>query len=413
MPKTIKQYKKKLKNTGKSLLRNSTLTRQLRNPETAGTYLKNNDVPALTAQEKAEIDSFWAEYGVRILNYDYYRMFYHVTGKHDPRFIPDSIAHRVLLPYYNDAEKMRAYVDKNMFQRLLPDMPFPKMFGQCMNGHFFGPDGRYVTDELTDEYVRLVYDAFMEAESGKSNHTAENAGETASAATDGTNNVAENAAAHALIIKQSQRSFCGKGVSLCKVESPADLRRAIEENNSGNFLIQAAIRQHAFFRQFNESSVNIMRITSWRHGGDVEIFCPCIRYGIEGSHTDVAFVDGEEIVQVVGIGADGVIYEGGVTMSGKPLAPVIPDKQVPNWDKVVETVRRNHLQLPYFDLVGWDFTLDEAGNVVCIEYNLLHPGTIIYQFAHGPLAGEHTEEFLSFLKDPANREKYLPAAARL
>ena len=391
MASTLKKYKKKLKTAGKSLLHSSSLTRRLKNPETAGTYLKNNDAPQLTAQEKAEIDAFWAEYGVKILNYDYYRMVYHVTGKHDPRFIPDSIAHHVLLPYYNDAEKMRAYVDKNMFQRLLPDMPFPKMFGQCMNGHFYGPDGKYATDELTDEYVETVFHAFQDYTARENN----------------------NDASHALIIKQSQRSYCGKGVSLCKVESPEDLRRAIEDNNSGNFLIQAAIKQHAFFRQFNESSVNIMRITSWRHGGDVEIFCPCIRYGIEGSHTDVAFVDGEEIVQVVGIGADGRIFEGGVTMSGKPLAPVIPDKQVPNWEKVVETVRRNHLQLPYFDLVGWDFTLDEAGNVVCIEYNLLHPGTIIYQFAHGPLAGEHTEEFLSFLKDPANREKYLPAAARL
>ena len=142
-------------------------------------------------------------------------------------------------------------------------------------------------------------------------------------------------------------------------------------------------------------------------------FCPCVRYGIEGSPTDVAFVDGEEIVQVVGIGEDGRIYDRGFTMSGSRLDPVVEDKQVPYWDKIKETVTRGHLQLHYFDLVGWDITLDEDGNVVCIEYNLIHPGSIIYQFAHGPLAGDQTDAFLSFLKDPANREKYLPAAARL
>ncbi len=383
MPKTIKKIKKQLKKTGKSILRNSGLTRQLKSAGISDAYIAKHDCPPLTAQEKNEIDAFWAEYGVKILNYDYHRMFYHVTGIHDPRFIPDSISHRVAVPYYNNPEKMRTYVDKNMFQRYLPEMPFPKMFGQCINGHFCGPDGEYISDEITDEYLELVYSAFLE-----------------------NNN-------DSLIIKQAMGSYCGKGVRKYTIASKEDLRNAIEENNSGNFLIQTAIRQHAFFRQFNESSVNIIRCTTWRHGKDVYFFCPCVRYGIEGSPTDVAFVDGEEIVQVVGIGEDGRIYDRGFTMSGNRLDPVVEDKQVPYWDKIKETVTRGHLQLHYFDLVGWDITLDEDGNVVCIEYNLIHPGSIIYQFAHGPLAGDQTDAFLSFLKDPANREKYLPAAARL
>ena len=67
MPKTIKKIKKQLKKTGKSILRNSGLTRQLKSAGISDAYIAKHDCPPLTAQEKNEIDAFWAEYGVKIL----------------------------------------------------------------------------------------------------------------------------------------------------------------------------------------------------------------------------------------------------------------------------------------------------------------------------------------------------------
>ena len=52
-------------------------------------------------------------------------------------------------------------------------------------------------------------------------------------------------------------------------------------------------------------------------------------------------------------------------------------------------------------------TVDEEGQIICIEYNIRSPGTIVYQMADGPFAGEHTRELLQFLTQPQNRKKYL------
>ena len=45
-----------------------------------------------------------------------------------------------------------------------------------------------------------------------------------------------------------------------------------EWNHSNNYLVQELIVLNQVFSQFNESSVNNMRISSWRQGNDVKIF---------------------------------------------------------------------------------------------------------------------------------------------
>ena len=45
---------------------------------------------------------------------------------------------------------------------------------------------------------------------------------------------------------------------------------------------------------------------------------------------------------------------------------------------------------------------------LCIEYNLTWPGSILYQYVQGPLAGDLTEDFLAFLKNEFIRKQYIP-----
>ena len=58
--------------------------------------------------------------------------------------------------------------------------------------------------------------------------------------------------------------------------------------------------------------------------------------------------------------------------------------------------------VPYFSWIGWDVTVDEDGKPVVIEYNILNPGTVLYQFG-GPLFDNRTELALGFLKDEKAR----------
>ncbi len=44
-------------------------------------YCQKNNIPDITDSEKEEIAEFYANYGIKILNYDWHRMYYHVTRK--------------------------------------------------------------------------------------------------------------------------------------------------------------------------------------------------------------------------------------------------------------------------------------------------------------------------------------------
>lgn len=73
-----------------------------------------------------------------------------------------------------------------------------------------------------------------------------------------------------------------------------------------------------------------------------------------------------------------------------------------------DLVKHNHLLIDNFDIIGWDFTVDKTGHVICLEYNIYQPGLILYQYVNGPLWGDKTDEMLAFLKDSKNRKKYIP-----
>ena len=211
-----------------------------------------------------------------------------------------------------------------------------------------------------------------------------------------------------IIIKEAVDTNTGRGVKKYTITSPNYLQETLESISSKNYVIQFAIEQHPFFSQFNKDSVNIIRLTTWRKDNVVHIFSPCVRYGIPGSATDVAYVDGEEIVNCVGIDSSGMVFNNGINLSGKVLSLNLKERQVPCWEEIVNLVVKNHLTMHYFDIIAWDITVDNESNVICIEYNIKSPGIQVYQFAHGPLAGEYSDEFLGFLQDIELQKKYLP-----
>ena len=67
---------------------------------------------------------------------------------------------------------------------------------------------------------------------------------------------------------------------------------------------------------------------------------------------------------------------------------VLEGYEIPSYDKVLETVKRLHFQMPFFDLVGWDMAVDELGDPVILEWNA---NTGLSQSAFGPGLGEYTE----------------------
>lgn len=343
-------------------------------------FVKTHACPPLSREDKRQIDEYWAQFGIRLRSYSSHQMYYAVTGVHDPRFIPKTISALTLVPHYNDLALTSAYSDKNRFTNIIPDMPFPKALGCRINRRYLDRDGVYYGEVLTDEYVRAIYQTLQQEK------------------------------IDSIIIKVAIGSCAGKGVRKFPIGSEDALRAALTEFDAANFIIQDVVKQHPVFAQLNESSVNIIRCTSWRNGDEVHIFSPCIRFGIPGSATDVAYKDGVEIVNCVAIAPDGRIHDHAVSLDGSKTPLALTDWYVPQWEQIVAKIRSEHRKMHHFGIIAWDITVNDQNEIVCIEFNLKRPGSIVYQFAHGPMAGEHSDAYLACLKDPHVRRTLLPSS---
>lgn len=141
--------------------------RNLSHHELALRYCEKYHVPDLSADEKNEIIKYWHQYGIRLMDFSYHRMYYYVTGIHDPRFVPDYIAGHVVYSYYNDHAYEYTWRDKNMFDRLLPEIPFPYTYAKRIRGRFkigndyysrndFASAAKRVFDEIQSKEQRTI-----------------------------------------------------------------------------------------------------------------------------------------------------------------------------------------------------------------------------------------------------------------
>lgn len=343
----------------------------------ASSFLKDNPQPDLDDVQKRRIDEYWKQFGIKYPDYTWFQMYYGVTGREDPRFIPNPILGYLLYPLYNNRKQVPGWDDKNMYEKLLPENYFPYAVLHCINGHLYTHDWSQVTDQDLELVSKRI---FTELDNGEA------------------------------VVKITRGSSAGKGVKVYRFSSFEELMLFIKKMDSENYIIQKKIVQNAFMKQFNQSSVNIIRIVSWRNGDGIEILSTSIRFGMKGSPTDVTYKNGQEIINAVGINKDGTVNERFVSLpeTGAPT-PVLSQTQIPNWDELISTVKKLHMLLYPFDIVGWDFTIGENGNLICIEYNIDWPGTIVYQFANGPFAGDFSDSFLSVLK---NKKKRIPRSFR-
>ena len=343
-------------------------------------FLSKHKSPELSVQEKKDIDDYWADYGVRFPDYRWFEMYYEVTGIRDPRFIPDTFARYVLYPFSNDVKTYEGWIDKNFFDKFLGKEHLPQTLCHKFNGLFYDADWNYYDRHNLSDLAELI---------------------------------AEKAGGNSFVVKETKDSCAGEGVKIFDFSNSQDIIDFLLNDSRVEYIIQKTIIQHPFFSQFNKSSVNILRIISWKHDGIVDVLSVSVRFGIDGSFTDVAFVDGQEIVNVVGVDNKGKINNRWIGFGGNSKAISLGVKEIPNFSETLRVVREAHLKLQPFNLIGWDVTIDDKDNPIIIEYNVKRPGTILYQFANGPLAGNYTSSLLSFLQNKELNNYYLPKYYRL
>lgn len=110
-------------------------------------------------------------------------------------------------------------------------------------------------------------------------------------------------------MKPSLGSYQGIGafrLELTDINSPEDLKTRLADCG-GNFVVQELIEQADLLSSFNPSSVNIIRMDTVCLNGDAFLANATIRFGVAGSVTDMAHVEGVEIARVAGLSGDGCL----------------------------------------------------------------------------------------------------------
>ncbi len=327
--------------------------------------LKDNgiEIKTLSKEQKEQIDAIYKKYGFKY-TYKTHQLAYSVTGEFRADIVPEDLFRTEIEIYLNDYDTKYVLTDKSYFDVFMPNVKFPNTIVRNIEGNFYDHDYNMITAEkakqLVDAYDKVVY-------------------------------------------KPSVESGFGRSVELVDTKKDDPLTF-----NQRNYVIQEVIKQHPALSNLNESSVNVCRMETIFIDGEFSVVTAALRIGGVGSFTDNNISkDGKGMI-IIGVDQNGNLrkngyYSCGLSTTCTPAGVEFLGYKLPEYDKMVEIAKKGHQLYPRARFIGWDFCVNEQGDVICMEYNLRGPGILYYQYANGSLLGEHTHKVCEFAKKERSR----------
>lgn len=305
-----------------------------------------------TAEEYRNVKTYWSHYH-KHPKMMWFRMYSDGKEKLDPRYIPLSMWYTTVLPYFNNTTMGRAYVDKCAYDVIYKDLKMPEIIVKNVAGRFYGPDQKLITKEEAVEKC-MAQESF--------------------------------------IAKCATGSYGGHGiVVLIGDEINRESVEQTFEQLEKNYVVQKLVKQHEDLKKINPSSLNTLRVMSFFFRDEVHILSAQLRMGSGDARVDNYSSGGF----ACNVQPDGRLSERAVSRDGwatvHPNGMAFKDIVVPAYDRVVEIIKEEHKKIPYMNIIGWDFGIDEEGDPVFIEMN---EGPQDNQNGSGPTFGDMTEEVL-------------------
>ena len=314
----------------------------------------------LSRSQKQEIQDFYKGLIGKTIDLKSHQYFYSRTGIYSKLYVPTYLYHVELIGRANMMPYRDALADKNMCDILLPDIKHPRTFLKNQNGYYY-IDNTPVTKE---EAIRQCQNI-----SG-------------------------------MIIKPSLNKH-GNGVKSLEVTNGitnhdgATIEKVFNRYKK-NFQIQERVKQHEKMSALNPTSVNTLRIVTYRSGMEVIVVYVVVRIGRSGQVVDNQSAGGicaavEEAGRISKAGHGGYNED---NIDRTDTGVVLDGYEIPSYEKAIEAVKRQHYHLPFFDIVGWDVAIDKDGEPVLLEWNA---NVGLSQSAYGPGFGKYTERIIKEL----------------
>lgn len=313
----------------------------------------------LSNSYKKEINKYWAHFGVKVSG-KWHQIFLGCTGIEDVRFIDNGLYYSRIIGRLNDHRMCYAYEDKNNYDKLFNNrVQLPKVIV------------RNISDKLLDEnYKHINYDEAIK----------------------------KLQQVEICIVKPALDSGGGKGIVVLhnnnKKEYLANIKKSLQRKD---IIIQHYIQQNDALACYNSSSVNTIRVFSLSWKNEIIIIAKYLRVG----NNNLDFV-GCRTSQME-IKDDGTVGRMLDTQrkfhDENSYKELIRTEMIPGYVKIIKIIKNEHKRLNYFGLIGWDFSVDKAGEPILIEINTRWPALDSPQMFVGPAFGDLTDEIMEYVFD--------------
>ena len=303
---------------------------------------------------KKELSPYYQERGfkVSLMFADYFSQ---LSGINSDRYLSMDVYYFFVVPALNRYDFITPYLDKNIYGDLFPEVRQPATVVKNMHGHFYREGKEISIEDAVDAVCRY---------SGE------------------------------MMIKPTVETCNGDGVDQITDIDPDSIRNLFSRYGI-NFIVQEKARQHPELQRVNPTSLNSMRLYTYRTlAGKCEFLYPyaMMRFGGKGAIKDNTSKGGGTcLIDRDGRVDDRVFRFKHMEISSLKKETGVENLVVPCYHKVIETLLAMHSRLPYFDYVGWDVTVDPDGEPLFIEYNLV-PAIEGPQIMAGPMFAEYLDE---------------------
>lgn len=159
------------------------------------------------------------------------------------------------------------------------------------------------------------------------------------------------------------------------------------------------MRQHYELGKMHPESLNTVRIYTLMLDDCVHVLSASLKMGAGSSRLDNVERNSGIIAGVKDNGElmDTAYFDlySGKTTDRHPGGMLLSEIRVPEFDRMIETVKRLAQYAGNFRMIGWDMSVDENGDIVLIEANMRKAGIGPIQCEHGPFFGDLTEKVLN------------------
>ena len=299
-----------------------------------------------------------------------------ISGISSSYYVPENIYYEFIEPTLNNRLFSYAYNDKNFSERLLPEFKnlFPDVILRSIAGSNFDQDYNYLTNTDT---LKLLLDlpvgSFLILKP--------------SIDTGGGNKVT--------LVERTKHGYYLNGLSFSADEFLAYIRRLYDKN----FILQTRITQLSFFGKFNASSLNTIRLFTYRSVANEEVIPlhAYLRFGQKGSLVDSSSQGG----LTIGILPDGSFNNFALGRYGEKYFDLdciqnYKGKKVPHFHEIRILAKKIAPYYFYHRFLGFDFTVDVDNSIRLLEVNNKNIGIINQQMNTGSLFGEYTDEVIDY-----------------